>query len=603
MFEGGGMGHPFSRLDQGGKPPKINWKEAELGRVLGLFRGYRLMLTFIILLAAAASLLNLGPPLVLMEIVDTAIPAQDRQWLLWLVGMLIAFPLLAGLLGVAQNHMNNQVAEGVMRDLRDRLHTNLQRQSVSFFTSSRSGEVVQRLIGDVQTIQDVLSRLVVAGITQSVIVLSSLAVLFYLDWLLALMSVLIIPLFIIPIRYVSRRRKRLRAQVQEARAEMSAQIGEMFGVSGALLTKLFNREQHQRERFTAVNERVMELELRLNLIGRWFLMMVGILGPLGTALVYFYGGWRVMAGDMSLGEIIAFATCLARLYQPVSQLMNLHVEVVTALAVFQRIFDYLDLPPEVTDHPNAVELTTKLRGDVEVEQVTFGYQHGKAVLRDVSFRARAGQVVALVGPSGAGKSSLLSLLPRLYDPDAGTIRIDGYDLKQLKLDSLRKSLATVTQETFLWHATIRANLLFAKPDADDQELWDACRRANIAEFVRTLPEGLETVVGERGHRLSGGERQRLAIARAILAQPAVLLLDEATAHLDAESERAVQSALSGLIQTCTTIVIAHRLSTVINADLILVIDQGEVVERGTHQQLLELGGLYARLYHTQVVEK
>jgi ATP-binding cassette subfamily B protein len=588
------------RVNNGGKgdSPKAKLKDVSLSRIIKLFRNYKGQLAVIIVLALVSALIGLVPPLLMREIIDKAIPQGNAKLLTIMAVLLIVLPILSGMLGVWQNHLNTKVAQGVMRDLGQTLFFNLQRQSMSFFTASKSGEVVQRITGDVQAVQSVVTSLVVSSITQIVIVVTSIGILFALDWKLALISAIILPLFVLPVRKVSRLRKRMRSETQKVRADISAQLGEIFGVSGALLTRIFGRERQQEQEFREMNQKVMDLELRLNLVGRWFNMAISVLGPLGTAIIYIYGGYSVITGRMTIGEIVAFTAYLGRLYMPVGTLLNLQVEFATALGVFQRIFEYADMQPDVFDAPNARQLPA-IRGHVAYKRVSFAYIPGQYALEGVTFEARPGEMVALVGPSGAGKSTLIGMIARLYDATEGSVEVDGVDVRDVQLQSLRGQIAYVTQESFLFHATIRENLSFAKQDASQEELEAACRQAYIHDFIVSLPEGYDTMVGERGHRLSGGERQRLAIARAVLKRPRILILDEATSHLDSASESYVQAALEELMQGRTTLVIAHRLSTVLAADHILVIDAGSIVERGTHSELLERGGLYARLYHTQ----
>lgn len=573
-------------------------KDVPLSRIYGLFRKYRWSLTLIVLLALVGGVIGLIPPLVMREIIDRVLPEGNKSGLLGMVGLLVLLPLVSGLLGVWQNHQNTKVAQGVMRDLRQSLFANLQRQSMSFFTDAKAGEIIQRLTGDVQAVQNVVSTLVVSAVTQSAIVLTSVCILFTLDWQLAILATIILPLFLLPVRKVSAIRKRLRIETQRVRGDMSARLGEIFGVSGALLTRIFQQEPQQQRQFTELNERVMQLELRLNLVGRWFGMTVGLLGPLGTALIYLYGGWKVVEGTMTIGSIVAFAAYLGMLYGPVGTLLNLRVELGTALGVFQRLFEYEDLVPEIADREGARPLRA-VEGRIEYRGVSYAYQQGQYALQGVTFTANPGEVTAIVGPSGAGKSTLIGLLARLYDPTDGVVAVDGCDIRDITVESLRSQIAFVTQESFLFHDTVRQNLLFARPEASQEEIEAACRQAYIHEVIVALPQGYDTMVGERGHRLSGGERQRLSIARAILKDPRILILDEATSHLDSASEAFVQAALDELMRGRTTLVIAHRLSTILAADRIVVLEAGRVAEIGRHAELLAANGLYAKLYRTQ----
>lgn len=578
--------------------PKAKLKDVSVRRIFGLFRDYWGQLIGIIGLALLGAVIGLIPPLVMKEIIDVAIPQGNTRILAEMALLMLLLPVVSGVLGVWQNHLNTKVTQGVIRDLGLKLFRNLQRQSMAFFTDARSGEIVQRITGDVQAVQGVVTSLVVSTITQLVIVMTTIGILFALDWKLAVISVLILPLFMAPVKKVSKLRKALRIETQKVRSDITSQLSENFGISGALLTRIFGREKQQEGEFKAMNQKVMDLELRLNLVGRWFGMATSTLGPLGTAIIYMYGGYSVISGTMSLGAIVAFAAYLGRLYMPVGTLLNLQVELGTALGVFQRIFEYQDMVPDVMDAPGARPIG-QVAGKVAYKQVSFAYKPGQYALRDITFEAQPGEMIALVGPSGAGKSTLIGMIARLYDPTEGIVEVDGVNVREVALASLRSQVAYVTQESFLFHATIGDNLRFAREDATREDLEAACRQAYIHDFIVSLPEGYDTMVGERGHRLSGGERQRIAIARAILKRPRILILDEATSHLDSESESYVQAALEELMQGRTTLVIAHRLSTVLAADHILVIEAGSVVERGTHRELLALDGLYARLYSTQ----
>jgi len=423
-------------------------------------------------------------------------------------------------------------------------------------------------------------------------------VIFSMDWRLSLLAVGILPLFILPTRRVGRLRHNLSRETHQQQAELSAHMQETLDISGYLLMKVFGRDQYETERCRQRSQTLMDLQVRQSMVGRWFFMTLGLFGAVGPALIYLVGGHLAIQQQLTVGTIVAFVAYLARLYGPVSALANVHVDFMAALALFDRIFHYLDMAPEIVDRPGALHLA-RAEGHLRFEGVSFSYGKGAPALEEISFEAQPGQLVALVGPSGAGKTTITYLIPRFYDPTAGAIFLDGHDLRELTLASLRSHIGMVTQEVYLFNATIRENLRYARPDATDADLVAACQAAHIHDFIASLPDGYDTLVGERGYRLSGGEKQRIAIARVILKDPRILILDEATSSLDSESEAHIQAALQPLLRGRTTIAIAHRLSTVLAADLILVLDRGRIVERGTHADLLARGGLYARLYEQQ----
>jgi ATP-binding cassette subfamily B protein len=516
-----------------------------------------------------------------------------------LVAVLAGAPLAAGLMAVAHDRINQIVGQSVMRDLRLALFRSIERQPVSFFTHTQAGELVQRLTGDVHFVQGVVTGTLVEAATHALTLAATLGILFVLDWRLALTTVVLVPLCALPIRAVTERRRQIRHDTQKARSKMAALTTEAFGVSGALLTRMFARQDQVEAKFTEVNQSVMDLELRFNFIGRWFTMTTSVLGPIGTAVLFVYGGFRVLHGAMTVGAIFAFSAYLAQLLTPAARLLNVHVEVSAAAAVFQRLFEVLDLEPGLVEANDAAPMP-RIAGRIDLREVSFSYEDGTRALEDVSLVIEAGSLTALVGPSGSGKSTLISLLARLSDPSQGTVLVDGIDLRTVTFASLRRQIAFVPQDPFLFHATLSENLRFALPSATEAEMLAACRQARMDRVVASLPLGLETIVGERGHRFSGGERQRIAIARALLSDPRILVLDEATAHLDAASEAAVRDAIAELMQGRTTVVIAHRLSTVVQADEIVVLDGGRILERGSHHALLARGGVYRGLVETQL---
>jgi ATP-binding cassette subfamily B protein len=623
MFHGGGW-WSFVRYDESKGRPRLS--RELLARVLAYARPYWRSIVLMLVVILVTSLIELVPPLLYRDLIDNVLPNRNYSRLNLLALGMIGIPITSGLLGVGQRYLSARMGEGIIFDLRQALYAHLQRMPIRFFTHTRSGEIISRFNNDVVGAQSAVTGTLPNVVTNVITLASTLGVMISIEWRLALLSVAVLPLFLLPARRVGRILRTIRRRAMEYNADMSSLISETLGINGALLVKTFGRQRQEVARFRETNRNVRDIGVRRALIGRWFFMGLGIAGAIGTALIYWVGGRLVLGGAITVGTIVAFAAYLTRLYGPISSLSNVQVEFAQSMVSFERVFEYLDLPMEIEDRPNAVELDS-VAGRVCFEGVSFSYLVEDALpepaspdpgkdgdraeeamgmiasrrwaLRDLSFEIQPGQLAALVGPSGAGKTTVTYLLPRLYDPTEGCITLDGHDLRDVTQESLAQQMGMVTQETYLFHDTVRTNLLYARPGASQEELEAACRAANIHDFIAGLPDGYDTVVGERGYRLSGGEKQRLAIARVILKDPRLLILDEATSHLDSHSEALIQAALEPLFEGRTSLVIAHRLSTILAADKILVLDEGRLVEEGTHAELLARGGLYANLYETQ----
>ena len=638
-FRGGGYWRLMRNVEE--HRPDVTW--ALLRRVLGYAWPWRWRLLLMLLTILLTAGLGLLTPLIFRDLIDEALPSRDMQQLHLLSLLLIAVPLAIGALRLWQRKLSAEVAEELIFELRVKLFEHLQRMSLRFFTHTQTGELMSRLNNDVIGAQTAISNTIVDLLSNFVTAVATLAVMLTLEWRLTLLGVAVLPLFALLARRIARRLREIARRQMNQNASMNATINETLNISGALLVKLFGRIDSEIDRFSERAGALRETGVDQAVTSGQFFILIGLVSAIGTALVYWVGGLLVIEEVFTIGTIVAFSVYLTQLYGPLQMLTNAPVAFAQSMVSFERVFEVLDLPLEIAERENPIEIH-RPRGELTFENVSFGYResgssllrdvmrHGRMedfavfsgvsqreerlkrsrnnagsgnsqarerALEDISFTMEPGQLVALVGPSGAGKSTMTWLIPRLYDPDQGRILVDGRDLRDVSLKSLVRQIGMVTQETYLFHDSIRSNLRYARLDASDEDMEAACRAANIHNFIVDLEKGYDTLVGERGYRLSGGEKQRIAIARVILKDPRILVLDEATSHLDSQSEALIQEALKTVMRGRTSLVIAHRLSTILAADLILVLDRGRVVERGTHGSLLAAGGLYRQLYETQ----
>jgi len=589
-------------------------------RVLRLARPYRSQLIGFVVTVVLAAVISALPPLILRAVIDTAIPEKDRA----LVGLLAAGAVFLALLNAGltliQRYYSARIGEGLIFDMRTALFDHVQHQPLSFFTRTQTGSLMSRMNNDVIGAQQAVTNTLGTVFSNIVSVVVTVAFMLALEWRLTLLTLAILPFFIIPAKRMGPKLQRLTRESMQLNASMNNTIAERFNVGGALVVKLFGKHRRESDTFTDRAGRVRDIGVQTAMYSRVLVAALGLVAAIGTAIVYFVGGNLAISGTIGVGTIAAFAVYVSQIYQPLTQLASARVDVLTALVSFERVFEVLDFPPLITNRPGAVDLLEPV-GRVEFDHVWFRHPSAAVssipsleeaspatdtddesawILRDVSFTVAPGELVALVGPSGAGKTTSALLVPRIYDVSAGEVRVDGRDVRDYTLESLRESVGMVMQDPHLFHDTIRANLRYARPDATDAELVEACTAARIHDLIASLPDGYDTLVGDRAYRMSGGEKQRLAIARMLLKDPAVVILDEATSHLDSESELAIQHALADALVGRTSLVIAHRLSTIVAADRILVLEHGRIIESGRHEDLLRAGGVYTDLYRTQV---
>ena len=596
------MGGPFGRAymteEEKAAAPKIT--KALLKRVFSYLTPYWKQLTLVLICIAISSTMSLYPSVLTGKILDEGIIGRNMKLLIIYIVASFGLTLASNLIGVVEAYVNTWIAQHITYDMRNQMFSHLQRMSQRFFTSNNQGDIITRMTSDISGVESVITNTFRNILSNSITLVVALVMMFQKNWILAVLGICVIPLFVIPTRKAGKTRWKLTGEAQACNDEINGILNETMSVSGQLLVKLFGKEEKEYGRYKDANGRMIRLNIRERMAGRWFFVILNTVTNIGPMLLYLVGGILIMKYDSSLtpGDITVLVALLGRTYMPVNNLLNIQVDWMRSMALFTRIFEYFDMPVEIENDPEAIT-PDSARGEITFDHVDFSYDPERQILYDVSFKLESGRSIAIVGPSGSGKSTIINLIPRLYDVQGGQVLFDGVDVKKLDLGFLRKNVGVVSQETYLFNGTIRENLLYAKEDATEEEMIEACKKANIYDFIEAQETGLDTMVGNRGLKLSGGEKQRISIARVLLKNPALLIFDEATSALDSISESKIQEAIDPIIEERTSILIAHRLSTILAADEILVVKDGHIVERGQHRDLVKLGGVYTELYNTQ----
>ena len=594
----GRMGRGFLTEEEKANRPKVT--KALLRRIFSYLLPYWKQLLLVMLCIAVSSALSLYPSILTGRIIDEGLIGRDLNMLIRLIILSLLVMLCANLIGVAESYLNTWIAQHITFDMRNAMFRHLQQMSQRFFTTNSQGDIITRMTSDIDGVRQVITNTFTSILSNSITLMIALIAMFRKNWILALIGIVIVPLFTIPTRRAGRTRWELTRESQECNDNINGILNETLSVSGQMLVKLFNREEKEYRKYEAANQKMIDLNIRESMAGRWFRVTMSTFSSIGPMLLYLVGGILIMNYDSSLsvGDITVLVSLLGRMYGPVNSLLNIQVDWIRSMALFTRLFEYYDMPVEIKNDPQAVILENP-KGNIEFDHVFFHYDPEREILKDISFKLEEGRSIAIVGPSGSGKSTTINLIPRLYDVTGGSVRFDGVDVRKIDLTFLRSQIGMVTQETYLFNGTIRENLRYAREDATEEEIVEACKKANIHDFIIAQPDGYDTMVGNRGLKLSGGEKQRLSIARVLLKDPAVMIFDEATSSLDSISESKIQEAIDPLIESRTSILIAHRLSTILAADEIIVIKAGEIVERGQHKDLVKQGGVYTELYRTQ----
>lgn len=597
----GGRGGRFLTEEEKKNRPKVT-KEL-LARIFSYMKPYRKQFLLVLCSILVSSIFSLLPSVLTGKIIDEGLIGESMAKLVTFILLSLAVTVAANLIGVLESYLNTWIAQHITFDMRNKMYRHLQSMSQRFFTTNHQGDIITRMTSDISGVQQIITGTLTSIISNSITLLIALVVMFQKNWILALIGLIVVPLFTIPTRSAGKTRWSITNESQACSDEMNSILNETLSVSGQLLVKLFGREQHEYEKYEEVNHRMIRLNIRESMAGRWFRVALNTFSGIGPMMLYLVGGILMMQFDseLTVGDITVMVAMLGKMYGPVNQLLNIQVDWIRSMSMFTRIFAYFDMPIEIENAPDAIVPKTT-DGRISFQNVGFYYEEDRQILKDISFELESGKCIAIVGPSGSGKSTLINLIPRLYDVTAGSVTFDDVDVRKLDLSFLRKNIGIVSQETYLFNGTIRDNLLYAKPNATEEELLNACKQANIYELIEKQENGLDTMVGNRGLKLSGGEKQRISIARVLLKDPTVMIFDEATSALDSISEQKIQDAIQPLIASRTSILIAHRLSTILAADEILVLENGVIAERGTHEKLVAAGGVYTKLYETQFSE-